>query len=92
VIVAGVEEATPAVVTVKFMREAFAGTTIVAGMVAAAVAELDSVTDAPAGGALPVKVRVPVAGSPPTTLAGASVRLERLATVVVSGADFVTPA
>ena len=51
-----------------------------------------SVTNAPAGGALPVNVTVPVEGLPPTTLGGATATDESAAGVVVSRAVLVTPA
>ena len=63
-------EVTPRVVTVNVAVVACAATVTFAGTVAAVVIELESVTTAPAGGALPVSVTVPVELFPPTTVAG----------------------
>jgi hypothetical protein len=70
VIVTAVAEATPSVVTVNVAVVALARTVTLAGTVAAAMLELESVTTAPPVGALPFKVTVPVELLPPTTAAG----------------------
>ncbi len=84
VIVTFVEDATARVVTVNVAVLALAATVTLAGTVAAPVFELDSDTTAPPGGALPVRVTVPVAGVPPTTLVGFKETDEFAAGVTVS--------
>lgn len=64
--------ATPLVVTVKVAVVAPWGTTTEAGTVALFVSALARVTVFPPAGALEDKVTVPVAGLPPTTVAGLS--------------------
>ncbi len=83
--------ATVSVVMVKVPVLAPAGSESGAGTVAAAVFELVSVTAAPAGGAAPVSVNVPVEGLPPMTLVGLRTSEERAAAPTVSVAVFVTP-
>jgi hypothetical protein len=58
------------VVTAKVAVVALAATVTVAGTCAAAVLLLDRVTTAPAGGAGPFSVTVPVEVLPPPTAAG----------------------
>jgi hypothetical protein len=84
VIVTGLADATPSVVTVKGADAAPAGTVTLAGTVADDVLELDSVTAAPPAGAAPVRVAVPVEGLPPTTVTGLRVREERARTPAVT--------
>lgn len=91
VMVAEVEDATPSVVTVNVAVLALAATVTLAGTVAAAVLELESVTARPPVAAFPVSVTVAVEGLPPTTLAGTSVTLVKAAGVTVSVAVLVTP-
>ena len=62
--------ATGLVVTVKVAVVAFAATVTVAGTCATALLLLDSVTTAPAAGALPFNVTVPVVVFPPRTGVG----------------------
>jgi hypothetical protein len=69
---AEVEELTMLVVTANVADVAFAATATVAGTWAPAVLLLVSATTAPAGGAAPVRVTVPVEEDPPTTLVGLS--------------------
>jgi len=83
---------TTLVVIVKLTDVACAGTVTLAGTVAAAVFELESVTTAPAGGALPVRVTVPAVVRPPVTLAGVIVTVEFAAAVTIRFAVFVTDA
>ena len=84
-------DATDSVVTVKVAEDVPDATVTETGTVAAAVLDEDSVTEAPAGGARPVRVAVPVTVLPPTTLVGETVTLVRAAGVTVSDAVFVTP-
>ena len=77
--------ATAVVVIVKFAEVAPEETLTVAGTVAEASA-LESVTMAPAPGALPFRVTVPLDGFPPITLAGLTVREESTAGLTVSPA------
>ena len=83
VIVTFVDPATPRVVTVKVAEVAFAGTVTLDGTVAAAVFELESATEAPPGGAYPVRVTVPVDITPPITLVGLTETPELAAGVTV---------
>ena len=76
--------ATVKVVTVKFAEVEPLATVTLAGTVAAPVSELERMTVAPAGGAAPVRVTVPVDGLPPATVAGVSVRVDKMAGVTVS--------
>ena len=62
-----------------------------AGTCAAAVLLLDNVTTAPAGGAAPFNVTVPVELLPPTTEAGALVTDDRDAAFTVTVAVLATP-
>ena len=78
-------------VTVKVAVVAPAGTVTFAGTVAAAVLLLDRVTTAPAAGAGPFNVTVPVDGVPPITEVGLSVTELRVAAVTVRVAVLVTP-
>jgi hypothetical protein len=83
---------TAVVVTVKVAVELPAATITLAGT-SAAVLLLESVMVAPPAGAALVKVIVPVEEFPPVTLVGLSATFERAAAgVIVSVADFVTPA
>jgi hypothetical protein len=76
-------------VTVPFLEPA--GRESDGGTVATALFELVSVTVAPAGGAAPLRVTVPVDGVPPMTLVGLRTREESEATPTVRTAVFVTP-
>lgn len=69
-IVTAVEFVTELVITVNVAEVAFAGTVMLAGTWATFVLLLDKLTTAPAGGAGPVKVTVPVEELPPVTLEG----------------------
>lgn len=61
---------TALVATVKLTLSEPAGTVTLAGMVAAALSELCSVTTAPPDGADPLSTTVPVDGFPPVTSKG----------------------
>ena len=74
--VTAVEEVTENVVIVKVAVVAPASTVTFAGTVATEVRLLESVTTAPAAGAGPLSVTVPVDGVPPFTLAGLRVRVD----------------
>src|SRR5437867_1274315 len=74
--IAGVEAVTEVVVTVKVALVAPAGTMILTGTVAA-VELHESETDPPPLGAGALKVTVPVAEVPPTTLVGLNDTVER---------------
>jgi propanediol utilization protein len=78
------------VVTVNVAEVAWAATVTLGGTVAAELTELDSVTTAPLGGALPVSVTVPVEGAPPVTLVGETVTVEIAAGLTVKMAVFGT--
>ena len=86
-----VEDATPSVVIVKVAVVAPEARVTLAATVAAVVTEDVSVTTAPAGGAGPVSVTVPVDDVPETTLVGDTVTDVSAAGVTVSVAVFVTP-
>ena len=73
-----VDAATALVLTVNVALVAPAGTVTVEGTLAAAVLLLESVTCAPAAGAGPLSVAVPVEEFPPVTLAGFTESEERV--------------
>jgi hypothetical protein len=76
--VTAVDAVTALVLTVKVALVAPAATVTLAGTLAAAVLLLESVTSAPADGAGPLNVTVPVEDCvPPITLVGLSVNEER---------------
>ena len=83
---------TPRVVIVKVAEVACAATVTLAGTVAAAVLLLDSVTTAPAGGAFPVNVTVPVELVPLVTVVGDNESAEIAAGLTVTVAVFATVA
>ena len=72
-----VDAATALVLTVNVALVAPAGTVTLDGTLAAAVLLLESVTCAPAAGAGPLSVAVPVEEFPPATLVGFSASEER---------------
>lgn len=82
--------ATAVVVTVNVFVFVFAATVTVAGTVAEP-SELDIETTAPAGGAFPLSVRVPVEEVPPWTAVGLRVTVESAAGVVETNTVFGTP-
>ncbi len=93
----GVEAVTTRVVTVKAALVAPAGMVTVAGTVAAVVSLLERETMAPAVGAGPLSVTLPMEGDPPLTLVGFSVSEVRVGPdggcgVTMSEAVLVTPA
>ena len=93
----GVEAVTTRVVTVKAALVAPAGMVTVAGTVAAVVSLLERETMAPAVGAGPLSVTLPVEGDPPLTLVGFSVSEVRVGPdggcgVTMSEAVLVRPA
>jgi len=95
--VIGVEAVTTRVVTVKAALVAPAGMVTVAGTVAAVVSLLERETMAPAVGAGPLSVTLPMEGDPPLTLVGFSVSEVRVGPdggcgVTMSEAVLVTPA
>ena len=79
------------VVTVKVADVAFAATMTLGGTCAAKVVSLDRLTTAPAAGAGPFRVTVPVEEVPPITVVGLNVTLLRAAAVTVSEAVLVAP-
>jgi hypothetical protein len=81
---------TAVVVTVNVFVFVFAATVTVAGTVAEP-SELDIETTAPAGGALPLRVSVPVEEAPPATVVGLKVRDKSAAGVVEITTVFGTP-
>ena len=81
--------ATGLVVTGNVAVVAFAATITLVGTCATAVLLLDSVTTAPPAGAGPLNVTVPVDDLPPTTEAGLSVTVLKVAAVTVSVAVLV---
>ena len=87
-IVGVVAAATPSVVTVKVAEVAPAAIVTLAGTVAAAVLDEESVTTAPPGCAFPVSVSVPVDEAPATTVVGARARPAIAAGVTVRVAVF----
>jgi hypothetical protein len=91
VIVTVVFAVTALEVTVKVAVVALAATVTLAGTVAAAVLLLDSVTTAPAAGAGPVNVTVPVDEVPPITVLGLKLTEVSVAAVTVRVAVLVTP-
>jgi hypothetical protein len=79
-------------VTVNVTEFMFAGTTTLAGTVAAAVLLLDSVTVAPPDGAVPLKVTVAIEfETPPVTVVGLSARFDSVGGFTVSVALAVPP-
>jgi hypothetical protein len=89
-IVTGVEEVTAFVAAVKVPVEAPAAMVTLAGTVAAALA-LESMTPTPAAGAAPLSVRVPIEGTPPTTLVELRASETRAGCSTVRGAMRATP-
>ena len=95
--VIGVEAVTAKVVTVNVRLVAPAGMVTLAGTVAAVVSLLERETMAPAVGAGPLSVTLPMEGDPPLTLVGFSVSEVRVGPdggcgVTMSEAVLVTPA
>jgi hypothetical protein len=90
-ITTGVLVATVVVVIVKVAVLAPAATVMFGGRLATAELLLESVTTAPAGGAKPVNVTVPVDLAPPTSVAGASVTVERAAGLTLNAVVNVLP-
>jgi len=93
----GVEAVTVKVGTVNVRLVAPAGTVTLAGTVATVVSLLERETRAPAVGAGPLSVTLPVEGDPPLTLVGFSVSEVRVGPdggcgVTMSEAVLVTPA
>ena len=93
----GVEAVTTRVVTVKAALVTPAGTVTLAGTVATVVSLLERETMAPAVGAGPLSVTLPMEGDPPLTLVGFSVSEVRVGPdggcgVTMSEAVLVTPA
>ena len=92
-----VEAVTARVVTVKAALVTPAGIVTLAGTVATVVSLLERETMAPAVGADPLSVTLPVEGDPPLTLVGFSVSEVRVGPdggcgVTMSEAVLVTPA
>ena len=92
-----VDAVTARVVTVKAALVTPAGIVTLAGTVATVVSLLERETMAPAVGAGPLSVTLPVEGNPPLTLVGFSVSEVRVGPdggcgVTVSEAVLVTPA
>ena len=92
-----VEAVTARVVTVKAALVTPAGMVTVAGTVAAVVSLLERETMAPAVGAGPLSVTLPMEGDPPLTLVGFSVSEVRVGPdggcgVTMSEVVLVTPA
>jgi hypothetical protein len=83
--------ATGLVVTGNVAVVAFAATVTLAGTVEAAVLLLDSVTTAPAAGAGPFNVTVPVVEVPPITEVGLKLTEVNVVAVTVRVAVLVTP-
>ena len=95
--VIGVEAVTTRVVTVKAALVTPAGMVTLAGTVATVVSLLERETMAPAVGAGPLSVTLPVEGDPPLTLVGFSVSEVRVGPdggcgVTMSEAVLATPA
>ena len=82
---------TALVVTVKVVLVEPAGTVTDAGTWAADILLLVSEITAPAGGAAPLSLKVPVESEPPVTVVGFKVREVRVATVTVRVVALVTP-
>ena len=82
-----VDEATALVPTLNDALLAPAATVTLEGRLAAAVLLLESVTSTPPDGAGPLSITVPVAESPPVTLAGFSVIEERETVAAVEDAS-----
>lgn len=82
---------TAPVVTAKVIVLDPAGMVALDGTCAAVVFELLSDTTAPAGGAAPFNVSVPVEVPPAVTVPGLNVSEERAATVTVRVLDLVVP-
>jgi hypothetical protein len=83
--------ATPLVVMVKVALRAPREMVTLAGSRAAAILLLDSVTTAPAGGAAPLSLTVPIELLPPTTDVGALLTNDRAAAFTVTMAVLATP-
>lgn len=83
--------ATPLVVMVKVALRAPPEMVTLAGSRAAALLLLDNVITAPAGGAAPFNVTVPIELLPPTTEAGALVTDDRAAAFTVTVAVLAIP-
>jgi len=90
-IVATTEAATAEVVIANVAVFVPAGTVTMAGTCAAA-SELVIAMSAPPEGALPVRVIVPVADTPPVTVAGEIAKLKGTGGLIVSAPDLVAPA
>jgi len=79
------------VVTGKVAAVAPAATVTLDGTVATVVLLLESWMVIPVGGAVPLRVTVPVDGFPPTTFDGFNFNEESVGGVIVNVAVFVTP-
>lgn len=90
-IVALVALLTRFVVTVKVAAVAPAATVTLDGTVATAVLLLESWMVTPTGGAVPLRVTVPVDGLPPTTFDGFNFNEDNAGLAIVNVAVFVTP-
>ena len=79
------------VVTVKVAAVVPAATVTLDGTVATVVLLLESWMVIPVGGAVPLRVTVPVDGLPPTTFDGFNFNEDNVGRVIVNVAVFVTP-
>ena len=79
------------VVTGKVAEVAPAATVMLDGTVATVVLLLESWMVIPLGGAMPLRVTVPVDGLPPTTFDGFNFNEDNVGRVIVNVAAFVTP-
>ena len=79
------------VVTGKVAEVAPAATVMLDGTVATVVLLLESWMVIPVGGAMPLRVTVPVDGLPPTTFDGFNFNEDNVGRVIVNVAAFVTP-